>query len=60
MIGSKELAGSIVFLLWITNSIQRITASKTEKCAIKDGSLNCYVWVNVNTFHPGRLTHVAD
>lgn len=55
MIGNKELAGSIVFLLWTTNSIQRITASKTEKRAIKDGSLNLYVWVNI--YIPSRETY---
>lgn len=35
MIGNKELAGSNCFLLWTTHSIQRITASKNEKYAIK-------------------------
>lgn len=54
MIGNKELAGSIVFLLWTTHSIQRITGSKNEKYAIKDGALSCYAWVNI--YIPSRET----
>lgn len=55
MIGNKELTGSIVFFIMNNQFNSKNNHFKNQKCAIKDGSLNLYVWVSINI--PSRETY---